>query len=161
MIHSINHQWVHINEGNKIMAKNKVDSVLILLSFHSVEGMDKKEFQIEVVIGRKQGEVTESRVRESDFREGGQREVFLGRWYSNDENQPWENLDRDSPGKGNTLYKSPRQELQLKKGSQFGLKAMNNGRWYEMRPKVSCRAEVMLGFVGYAEKLGFYPKDSG
>ena len=58
------------------MAKNKVDSVLILLSFHSVEGMDKKEFQIEVVIGRKQGEVRESRVRESNFREGGQREVF-------------------------------------------------------------------------------------
>lgn len=43
MIHSISHPLEHIKEGNKVTAKNKVDSVLVLLSLHSVEEMDNKQ----------------------------------------------------------------------------------------------------------------------
>lgn len=90
----------------------------------------------------------------------GLERVSLGKWYSKDEKQPWENLDKDSPGKGNTLHKGPRQELQEEKGSLCVQKAMNKGRWDEMRPKISCRTKVTPGFVSHAEKFEFCSKDS-
>lgn len=97
------------------------------------------------------------RLREGDYRS---ERVSLGKGYSNDENQSWENLDKDSPSKGNTLHKGPRQELKEEKDSHCVQKAMSKGRWYEMSPKMSCRTKVMLGFVGHAEKLGVCSKDS-